>query len=335
MIDVSKIPQQQPAAPMQSYGGNQAGVTATPSAQVGRTDVPQSTSTQVSGGQAMPQQQQQGFNFPQEWGTASNVLTNFAEGMPTQLPQLWQQGGQLASQMAQTGMPVDVSGAYNAWQPLAQQQMEDFTKQAAEQAGMPGGMGRWGTPMMRQLAEQAGRMSTQFGMGQAQSQIGAEEAARQRQMGGIGQMYQFGAGGAGLAEASRNRGLQAAGMLPGLGQRYADLPMNVAQTMMGLGGEQQRQNILASNPAMSEWMRTLPENSPWLQYGMQGSQLPYMETPQQYQPSMLGQMLNAGVSGIGIAGQMGWNPFGANQGGGMTTTQQGQINPYWNTQGWG
>ncbi len=330
MIDVSKIPMQ--PTPPAAGAGTEGTATSQPQQQLMQGLAQQSLGGQGAGGNMA---QGQGFNFPSQWGTASNVMTDFAQGMPTQLPQWWQQGGQMAGQMAQTGMPVDVSGTYQAWQPLAQQQMEDFTKQAAEQAGMPGGMGRYGTPLMRQLAEQSGRMSTQFGMGQAQSQIAADEAARQRQMGGIGQLYQYGAGGAGLAEAAKNRGLQAAGMLGGLGQQYANLPMDVARTMMGLGGEQQRQDILASSPMMNEWMRTLPENSPWLQYGMQGAQLPYMETPQQYQQSGLSQMLNAGVSGMGIAGQLGWNPFGSNTAGGAATQQQGQINPYWNTQGWG
>jgi len=43
----------------------------------------------------------QGFQYPQEWDTASNVMTQFAMGLPTQVPQQWTEGANIASRMGQ------------------------------------------------------------------------------------------------------------------------------------------------------------------------------------------------------------------------------------------
>jgi hypothetical protein len=189
------------------------------------------------------------FPFPEQWNQAGNIYSQLA-GMGG-----WQSPLQ---QMYSSGMPVDVSGLGEHYRTVGSTMMEDFTKQAAEQAGL-GGL-RWSTPLTGQIAEQGRRLGENFGLSMAQADIAAQEAARQRMMGGIG----MGMGG-------QMGALQG---LTGLGREYMYGPMNISQGMMGLGNQMQSQQM-----------------NPYLPYavGMAG-QGQYV--PQQYQPSMFSQGLN-------------------------------------------
>ena len=79
----------------------------------------------------------QDFNMPQEWTQAADFYRNAMGGGVGASP-YWGTAGNTFTQMAQGGMPVDVSGLYGAMLPVATRQLEDFQKQAAESAGVGG-----------------------------------------------------------------------------------------------------------------------------------------------------------------------------------------------------
>jgi len=260
--------------------------------------------------QQYPNYQQQGgqFQYPQQMNTASDVMTNFAQGAPTQMPWQWGQGSNVANQMAQTGMPTSFEPAYQASKGVVQQDIVDSIKQAGEQAGVEGL--RYSTvhdqASKRIAAEKMGQLGAQW-TGQ---ELGAQESARGRQMQALPQMYQFGAGGAGLTESAKDRGLSAAGGLAGLGQQYANLPMDWSQRMMGMGSQMYGQDQSALNRQYQDYMRMSPENNPYMNYGMQFGQQPSQMGYQQYQPSLFGQLLGLGGTAAAGAAGLGWSPFG-------------------------
>lgn len=229
-----------------------------------------------------------GFQYPEQWGTASDVMTNFAYGDPTQVPWQWQEASQFGQGMMESGMPVDVSGYREAMAPVLQRQFEDMTKQSMEDYGL-GGL-RWSTPAQRSIADIGGRLMENYGLGLADRELGAQEAARQRQMGAGGLMQGLGAGVAGLGEAARSRALQAASMLPGLGQQYLQAPQDWAQQMWGMGTQQQGIMQQSLNRAYQDFLRMAPEYSPWLQQAMGYIGLQPQLAQQQYGQSGLGSL---------------------------------------------
>ena len=66
--------------------------------------------------------------------------------------------------------------------------------------------------------------------------------------------------------------------------------------MLGMGGEQQRQQMQSMYPMMQEFQRMAPENSPWLQMGQQFPYGQFGQMPQMYQQSPFSQLLGAGAS---------------------------------------
>ena len=182
-------------------------------------------------------------------------------------PEQWGEASDFWSKMMETGMPTDVEPWWQAQQQAAGVQIEKAGKEAAEQFGL-GGM-RYSTPLGQQLGRigaetTAGIMPQYWGMG-----MQAQEAAKGRQMGAAQNL--FGAGG-----------------------EMARFPMEVGERMLGMGGEVQRQQMTAAYPMMQEWQRMTPEQSPWLQYGMQFPYGQFGQMPQMYQPSPFGQMLDVG-----------------------------------------
>jgi len=196
--------------------------------------------------------------------------------------------------MGETGMPTSYAPAYQAAKGVVQTDVLDAIKQAAEQAGLAGT--RWSSTLGRSAQDIAGRRMAELGAGWTAQELGAQEAARGRQLSALQPMYQFGAGGAGLAESAKDRGMQAAGMLPQLGQMYANLPMDWSQRMMGMGGMLQGQYQDALNKSYQDFLRTSPEMSPWLQAAMGYFGTPSQMAPQQYQPSFLSNLMGMGSS---------------------------------------
>ena len=187
------------------------------------------------------------FPYPEQWQTASDVFT----------------------QMAETGMPTDISDWWKSQQTKAGYDITRAGKEAAEQFGL-GGM-RYSTP----LGQQLGR-------------IGAETTA--------GIMPEYWRLGMGAQEAARQRQMQAAGGLTTLGGEFGRFPLEVGERMLSMGGEVQRQQMVGMGPAMQEWQRMLPERDPWMQMGMDFPYGQFGEMPQMYQKSPFGQMLDVGAS---------------------------------------
>ena len=149
-------------------------------------------------GFTMPETQ---FPYPEQWQTASDVWTRFAEGLPTDVSQWWE-----------------------AQQPVLQRTISDQAKQMAEQMGL-GGL-RYSTPMTYQLSDITGRETANLWAQLAQNQLGLTEAAKDRGMAaagglaGLGQqylnapqdwasrMYGMGAGMTGLGQDALGRSYQ-------------------------------------------------------------------------------------------------------------------------------
>jgi len=235
--------------------------------------------------------------MPSAWGNAENVLTNFAYGAPTGIPDIWNQGMQDANAMAATGSPTDVSGIYDKWLPVAQQKMKDFSQGEAERLGLSGM--RWSTPLQNRVSDYARQMSEQFGLEMSQADVQAQEAARARQLQAMPLQYQYGAGTSGLAESAKDRGLASAQGLAGLGQMQTQYPMDLAQLSMNLGLQGQGAQQSVYDKLYNEFLRTSEENSPWLSNAMGLLGLNTNYTPTQYQQSGLSQLLG-GLGGVGL-----------------------------------
>ena len=194
-------------------------------------------------------------------------------------PSQWQQAQDVFSRYAK-GTPVSQLPIWKQLQKTTKTSAEDAIKQVAEQMGM-GGM-RWSTPALRSGQDVSGRLWNEASLEYAKRAAEAEENARLLAM-----------------QAGQN--------LQGLGSAYAQLPLTVGQTVSGMGGGLFGAMQGGQRGLASEWQRTQPEYSPWMQYGMSmAGQQPYY-APQMYQPSWLSQML-------GMASQM--IPYYMNQGGG-------------------
>ena len=213
----------------------------------------------------------------------------------------------MASQMTQTGMPTSYEPMYQRAKGIAERDTTKAIKQAAEQAGLQGL--RWSTPLGQTAQRIAGENMANLGLGFAGQEMGALEAARGRQMGGMGALQGFGQGTSGLTEAAKNRGMQAAGGLTGLGQQYLDAPQDWAAQMYQMGGGMQGQAQSALDRYRQDFMRTSPENNPWVNQGMSYWGTPSQMGYQQYNPSPFSQILGGagslGAMGLGLGGLCG------------------------------
>jgi len=217
--------------------------------------------TQAQGwteGFTMPESQP--FPYPEQWNTASNVFTNFAEGLPTSTDAWWE-----------------------AQQAPFERTISDQVKQMAEQMGL-GGL-RYSTPMTHQIADITGREAGNLYGNLATQQLG-------------------------LTEAAKDRGMQAAGALTGLGQQYLNAPQDWAQRMYGMGAGMTGLGQQGLDRAYQDWMRMTPEYNPYFAQAMGFGGMQSQMTPQQYQPSFLSQLFGALAGGAGMAGGLGWSPFG-------------------------
>ena len=229
-------------------GGGGGGTTPTTTPAAGAPYTYGVPTTGYTGPFTMPLMGEGDFNFPPEWGLAGMTLAD----------------------MTETGMPVDINAYAKAQLPMLQTQMSDWSKQAAEEAGLAGT--RWSTPLQRNITEQANRLAQTYGADIAGKWLESQEAARGRQMGG------------------------AQGLM-GLGSLYSQLPLQVSQQMMDMSGQMQGMGAAEIAPLMQEFMRTAPENNPWLQM-LLGATQPGGYSPEMYQQGggaqwmqMLAQML--------------------------------------------
>ena len=249
------------------------------------------------------------WQIPQEWQNASGVLNSFAQGMPSAIPNEWNQASQGYGQAAAQG-PTTSTPWYNQAYGNAQTGISDAIKGALEQAGMGYGK-RYSSATGRNVADIASRGMGQFQQTYLDRVQQAEESNRANQMNAYGGMYNVGAGKAGLSEAGMNRGLQAAGGLGQLGGQIAQYPMDLATTAYGMGTGQTAQNNQTANQLYNQWLSQQSYNNPWLQQGTQaayGYQAPYQA--QQYQPSPFSQIMGLVGGGLSTAGGLGWSPLG-------------------------
>jgi hypothetical protein len=175
-------------------------------------------------------------------------------------PSQWGQAQDIYSRYG-TGQGVNMSPLWAAMQAQGKTAREDAIKQVAEQMGMGGN--RWSSVALRTGQDVSGRLAQESATDWANKAIQAQENARLLAM-----------------QAGQN--------LQGLGSQYAQLPLTVANQMTGMTGN-----------LASEWQRTQPEYSPWLQYGMNMTQQQPGYYPQTYQPSWMSQMLGLGGSMYG------------------------------------
>ena len=238
-----------------------------------------------------------GVQYPGQWNTASDIYNLFAQGMPGQVTPEWEQASQTATQMAQTGAPVNIDPYYQARLAETRDLIKNSSDEAAEQYGLGG---------LRQsssLGQQLGNISSQamrgFGADIAEKELSSLENARQRQLSGVSALTGLGAGISGLEGDAMNRALQAASGLAGMGSLVTQYPMDLAQQAMNMGLQLQGAQQSAVSPMISQYMYTNPENSNWLNYAMQGSNMQNQMTPEMYQPSGASQALDTGT---GIAG---------------------------------
>lgn len=227
-----------------------------------------------SGGGTMPNNQYQMWT-PDQWSQAANYYQNFMN-TPYSNPDIWNKLAPMATNMAQTGAPVDVSGWYKANLPVYQTAFQDATKQALEQAGMGGT--RYSSGTIRNIADMSRRMQENMAQGEFGAWSQAQEAARQRQLSGMGQMYGLGAGQLGGQQNWQQMGLGAAGALGDIGTQYANLPLQVAALQGQLGQSMYGQTM-----------------DPWTQ-ALWAALQPTM-TQQTYQPNFATDMMGT-IGGI-------------------------------------
>jgi len=256
-----------------SITGRPEGVTLTPEQlEAGRGQLPSQweLENRLRGGQVGTSQQP--FtpigNMPPPGGQAGGTSVEpGAGGFP--YPQQWQTATDIYGQLA-GGMPaITPEYAQQAWLPY-QRQGQQEAMQAREQAGL-GGL-RWSTPLAGRLEDIWGGASERFGAGMEQMRMQDIQNQRQAMLG-------------------------AAGGLGGLGGQYAQLPLTVSQTMMGLGGAQQQMQQAELDRYLQEFLRTQPEYNPLLQY-QSGGATGFGMAPGVYQPSFGSQM-------FGLSGQLG------------------------------
>ena len=221
--------------------------------------------------------------YPGQWNTATDIFNLFAQGMPGTVPPEWEQASKTATQMAQTGMPTNIDPYYQARLGETRDLIKNASDESAEQYGLGG---------LRQsssLGQQLGNISSQamrgFGADIAEKDLASLEAARNRQLSGVSALGGLGQGISGLESDAMNRSMQAASGLGGMGQMVTQYPMQLAQQAMNMGLQLQGGQQGAVQPMIDQYKYTAPENSNWLNYAMNGSNMQNQMTPEQYQSS--------------------------------------------------
>ena len=218
------------------------------------------------------------ITLPENWTTATDYLKGLLGGdysIGGGGSDAWGMAKARAQQMLGTGEPVDISGWWEAQKPVYAQSYEDQMRQMAEEAGL-GGM-RWSSPLQRNIADMIRRGETQLTAEAMTKQLSAEEAAKQRVLETMGVLGQIGAGESQAGMAGAANKMAAIQSLLGAGQSEAELSMNLANQLAGMGtglyGMEQSQYEDIYNP-------------PWMQYGTQLAGQAAQGRPQTYQPSI-------------------------------------------------
>jgi len=225
------------------------------------------------------------ITLPENWTTATDYLKGLLSGtygIGGGGSDAWGMAKARAQQMLGTGEPVDISGWWEAQKPVYQQAYEDQMRQMAEEAGLGGT--RWSSVLQRNIADMMRRGETQLTAEAMTKQLSAEEAAKQRILETMGVLGQIGAGESQAGMAGAANKMAAIQSLLGAGQSEAELSMNLANQLAGLGtglyGMEQAQYGNIYNP-------------PWMQYGLGLSGQAAQGLLQTYQPSTWEQLAGA------------------------------------------
>ena len=228
MIDTSRLNESwgwettsTPGVVKKKQGGTSAGI---PTEETTYTLPSTTGAAGTTGGGTMANNE---FKYPSEWGQAGDVWSQMAGGQYTNTGMDW-----LKNLMQSGGSPVDVNAWGAAQQPAMMDQYSNMVKQMAEQAGVGGT--RYGSGLQGQIANYGGQLQNQFQSQLADKWLQAQEA-------GMGR-----ASGAGNLLAQLGLGTQQTGAegLMGLGGQKAQLPLQVASQMSGMGGQLNSQDAM-------------------------------------------------------------------------------------------
>jgi hypothetical protein len=225
-----------------------------------------------------------GFNYPTEWGNLASGWKDFGN-TKVSTPSSWQVGMDALNPMAQSGQPVSSDPWWAATQDVTNRTIQDQIKAAAEQAGMGGT--RWSTPLGYTAQDIAGKYGEQAAQAWADREMQAQEAAKARQLEATGQLFNYGQGQYQMTQDALKRRAQMLAGIGNLGAEKAQLALQVANQMYGMGSgmqDQQQQSIDASY------------NNPYMNYGNQYMSQQSAGIPQTYQPSWGTQALGAASS---------------------------------------
>ena len=230
------------------------------------------------------------YDWREPLSQAQNTLGQFASGMPYNAPWQWGQASDVASQFAEGGSPVDYQGFWDAQQPVLQRTIEDQSKQQAESLGLGGA--RWSTPLQRNIADISGRETASAWQEHTGRALQGQEMAKQRQQQAINQLQGLGQGYVGLEDMMRQQQMQAAGMLPGLSQTGYGIQSDIAKNLMQGGMGQQGMNQRALGNLLNIFGQQNPTLAMLLQAGMGGLGTPSNWAQNQYTQSPFSQFLS-------------------------------------------
>jgi len=169
--------------------------------------------------------------------------------------------------MMTSGQPTSATPAYEAAKTAGQYDVNNAIANAAEQAGLGGT--RWSTPLGYTAQNIAGQESANLASQYAQQTMSAQEAARNRQM-------------------------QSAQGLGGLGQYQQNYAQGLASQASGLGSALNTSDQNTLDKLYQYWQSQQGYNNPWLSsalgLGTSSGQ------PQTYQQSGLSSLLGTGTS---------------------------------------
>ena len=241
---------------------------------------------------------QTGFqqSAPWAWTQAQQMSGDIADtGMRSAAPWAWTRSQELANQMAkQEGKSVGQDPWYEQAKAVAQTDIEDAIKEAAEQAGLSGL--RWSTPMGRSAQDIAGRTMGRVGLEWTGRELDALEQARQREQQAVNQLMGIGQGIAGLDEAAKARQMQAIQNLMGIGEgvaglgesarnrqmQYGNMLMGVGQGISGLESQSMDRALQAAGmlPQLGQMYLNAPQD--WAQQMFNMGQGMYGQTQGAY-----------------------------------------------------
>lgn len=241
------------------------------------------------------------IQLPQEWEQARSVLGDvMGGGFTRDDPAAWGTAINAATDLAGTGGRADLDPWYQSAKGVAQTDIQDSIKEAAEQAGL-GGM-RWSSPLGRSAQDIAGRRMESFASDYLGKELAANEAAQNRRLSASSLLGTLGGQQAGLQNEDIQNILGATGMAGTQGSNITNYITGLAGQANEMGTQVQNQENEYLKSLYSDYMRSMaPENNPYLQ--LAGGYAGTPGVPQTYGQSGWGSLLGGlGSLGGGLLG---------------------------------